>query len=57
MVSIFFTFEAGRLLHIYLFLDWTIQEGTLGIHLIKLKMMVSSIGVTPHVTGSLITFI
>jgi hypothetical protein len=44
MVRILFTFKAGWLLHIHLFFYWTIQEGTLDIHLIKLKTMVSSIG-------------
>jgi hypothetical protein len=44
MVRILFTLEVGWLLHIHLFLDWTIQEGTLDVYLIKLKTMVSSIG-------------
>jgi hypothetical protein len=44
MVMIFFTFKAGWLLHIHLFFDWTIQEGTLDVRLIKFKAMVSSIG-------------
>jgi hypothetical protein len=44
MVRMFFTFEVGWLLRIHLFFDWTIQEGTLNIHLIKPKTMVSSIG-------------
>jgi hypothetical protein len=44
MVRMFFTFKAGWLLHIHIFFDWTIQEGALDIHLIKLKTMVSSIG-------------
>jgi hypothetical protein len=43
MVRISFTFKAGWLLHIH-FLDWTIQEGALDVYLIKLKIMVSSIG-------------
>jgi hypothetical protein len=41
MVRISFTFKAGRLIHIHLFFDWTIYEGTLDVHLIKLKTMVS----------------
>jgi hypothetical protein len=44
MIRILFTFEAGWLVHIQLFLDWTIQESTLDVHLVKLKIMVSSIG-------------
>jgi hypothetical protein len=44
MVRIFFTLKTGWLLHIHLFFDWTIQEDTLDIYLIKLKTMVSSIG-------------
>jgi hypothetical protein len=44
MVSIFFTFKAGWLLYIHFFFYWTIQEGALDAHLIKLKTMVSSIG-------------
>jgi hypothetical protein len=44
MVRILFTLKAGWLLHIHLFLDWPIQESTLNIHLIKLEIMVSSIG-------------
>jgi hypothetical protein len=43
MVRILFTLEVGWLLHTHLFFYWMIQEGTLGIHLIKLKTMVSSI--------------
>jgi hypothetical protein len=43
MVSIFFTFKVGWLLHIHFFFDWTIQEGALDIHLIKLKSLVNSI--------------
>jgi hypothetical protein len=44
MVRILFTFKARRLLHIHFFFDWTIQEGALDIHLIKFKIIVSSIG-------------
>jgi hypothetical protein len=44
MVMISFTFKAGWLLHIHFLFDWTIQEGALGVHLIKLKTIVSSIG-------------
>jgi hypothetical protein len=44
MVRILFTFEAEWLLHIHFFLDWPIQEGTLDIHLIKLEILVSSVG-------------
>jgi hypothetical protein len=43
IVRISFTFKARWLLHIH-FLDWTIQEGALDVHLIKLKTMVSGIG-------------
>ncbi len=44
MVRISFTFKAGWLLHIQFFFNWTIQEGVVDVHLIKLKTMVSSIG-------------
>jgi hypothetical protein len=44
MVRILAIFKAGRLLNIDLFLDWSIEEGTLYVHLIKLEAMVSSIG-------------
>jgi hypothetical protein len=44
MVMTLFTFEAGWLLHIHLFLDWPIQEVTLDIYLIKFQIRVSSIG-------------
>jgi hypothetical protein len=43
MVRILFTLEAGWLLNIHLLFDWTIKEGTLDVHLIKLKIMLSSI--------------
>ena len=43
-VRILTVFKAGRLLNIDLFLDWSIEEGTFHVHLIKLKAMVSSIG-------------
>jgi hypothetical protein len=32
------------ILSIDLFLDWSIEEGTFHVHLVKLKAMVSSIG-------------
>jgi hypothetical protein len=44
MVRILTIFKARRLLNIDLFLDWSIEEGTLHIHLIELEAMVSSIG-------------
>jgi hypothetical protein len=44
MVRMFFIFKARRLLLIDLFFDRFVSEGTLDIHLIKLKIMVSSIG-------------
>jgi hypothetical protein len=44
MVRVLTIFKAGRLLNIYLFLDWSIKEGTFHVHLINLKVMVSSIG-------------
>jgi hypothetical protein len=44
MVRILTIFKAGRLLNIDLFLDRAIEEGTLHVHLIQLKTMVSSIG-------------
>jgi hypothetical protein len=43
-VRILFTFEVKWLLHIHLFLDWTVQEITLDVHLIKIKIMMSIIG-------------
>jgi hypothetical protein len=43
MVRILFTFKAGRLFHIRLFFGLIIQEDTLDIHLIKLKIMMSNI--------------
>jgi hypothetical protein len=43
MVRILTIFKAGKLLNIYLLLDRAIEEGTLYVHLIKLKAMVSSI--------------
>jgi hypothetical protein len=44
MVRIFFVFKAWRLLHIDFFFDRPIHEGTLDVHLIKLKIMMSRIG-------------
>jgi hypothetical protein len=44
MVRVLTIFKAGRLINIDLFLDRSIEEGTLHIHLIKLEAMVSSIG-------------
>jgi hypothetical protein len=44
MVRIFFIFKARRLFHINFLLDKSVQEDTLDVHLIKLKIMVSSIG-------------
>jgi hypothetical protein len=44
MVRILTVFKAGRLLNLDLFLDWSIEEGTFHVHLIKLEAMVSSIG-------------
>jgi hypothetical protein len=44
MVRLLTIFKAGRLLNIDLFLDRSVEEGTLHVHLIKLEAMVSSIG-------------
>jgi hypothetical protein len=44
MVRVLTIFKAERLLNIDLFLDWSIEEGTLHVHLIKLEAMVSSVG-------------
>jgi hypothetical protein len=44
MVRVLTILKAGRLLNIDLLLDWSIEEGTVHVHLIKLKAMVSSIG-------------
>jgi hypothetical protein len=44
MVRVLTIFKAGRLLNIDLILDWSIEEGTFHVHLIKLKAMVISIG-------------
>jgi hypothetical protein len=44
MVRVLTIFKAGRLLNIDLLLDRAIEEGTFYVHLIKLKVMVSSIG-------------
>jgi hypothetical protein len=44
MVRVLTIFKARRLLNIDLLLDWSIEEGTFYVHLIKLKAMVSSIG-------------
>jgi hypothetical protein len=44
MVRIFLIFKAQWLLHIDFLLDRPIQERTFDIHLIKLEIMVSSIG-------------
>jgi hypothetical protein len=44
MVRVLIIFKAGRLLNIDVFLDRAIEEGTLHVHLIELKAMVSSIG-------------
>jgi hypothetical protein len=44
MVRIFFIFKARRLFHIDFLFDRSIQEGTLDVYLIKLEIMVSSIG-------------
>jgi hypothetical protein len=44
MVRILTVFKAGRLLNIDLFLDESIEEGTLHVHLIKLEAVVSSVG-------------
>jgi hypothetical protein len=45
MVRVLTIFKARRLLlNIDLFLDWSIEEDTFHVHLIKLKVMVSSIG-------------
>jgi hypothetical protein len=45
MVRVLTIFKAGRLLNIDLFLDRSIEEGTLHVHLIKLEAMVSSLSV------------
>jgi hypothetical protein len=39
MVRVLTIFKAGRLLNIDLFLNWSIEEGTLHVHLIKLEAM------------------
>jgi hypothetical protein len=44
MIRVLTIFKAERLLNIDLFFDWSIQESTFHVHLIKLKTMVSSIG-------------
>jgi hypothetical protein len=44
MVRVLTNFKAGRLLNIDLLLDWSIEEGTLHVHLIKLEAMVTTIG-------------
>jgi hypothetical protein len=44
MVRILTIFKAERLLNIDLFLDRSVEEGTLHVHLVELKVMVSSIG-------------
>jgi hypothetical protein len=44
MVRILNIFKAGRLLNIDLCLDGSVEEGTLHVHLVELKVMVSSIG-------------
>jgi hypothetical protein len=44
VIRILTIFKAGRLLNIDLLLDWSIEEGTLHVHLVKLEAMVSSIG-------------
>jgi hypothetical protein len=44
MVRVLTIFKAGRLLNMHLFLDWSIEECTFHVHLIKLKAKVSSIG-------------
>jgi hypothetical protein len=44
MVRVLTIFKVGRLLNIDLFLDWSIEEGTFHVHLVKLKAMLSSIG-------------
>jgi hypothetical protein len=44
MVRVLTIFKAERLLNIDLFPDWTIEESTLHVHLIKLEAMVNSIG-------------
>jgi hypothetical protein len=44
MVGEVWVFKARWLLNIYFFLERSIQEGTLDIHLMKLEVMMSSIG-------------
>jgi hypothetical protein len=44
MVRVLTIFKAGRLLNIDLLLDWSIEEGTFHVHLIKLEAMISSVG-------------
>jgi hypothetical protein len=43
MIRVLTIFKVRRLLNIDLLLDWSIEEGTLHVHLIKLEAMVSSI--------------
>jgi hypothetical protein len=44
MVEVLVTLKAKGLLHVYLLLDCPVEEGTLHVHLIELKRMVSNIG-------------
>jgi hypothetical protein len=44
MVGIPVILKARGLFHVYLLLDWPIEESALHIHLEQLKRMVSSIG-------------
>jgi hypothetical protein len=55
MVRVLTIFKAGRLLNIDLFLDWSIEEDTFHVHLVKLKDMVSSIGKYIRIDSSLAT--
>jgi hypothetical protein len=44
MIRIFFIFKVWRFFYIDFLFDKSVQEGTLGVYLIKLEIMVSSIG-------------
>jgi hypothetical protein len=44
MVGVSFILKARGLLHVYLLLDWPVEEGALHIHLEQPERMVSGIG-------------
>jgi hypothetical protein len=55
MVRVLTIFKVERLLNRDLFLDRAIEEGTLHVHLIQLKAMVSSIGKQLRIDSGLAT--